>query len=113
DAITLLVNVLQVEAVNYVVSDGAAVQQIDEQSSRGSPAPQQAGETTESRQPTHRMTGKCREHSCARRRLLRRHQTGHRLIALGNKESDGPAQNQSHGGHPGQPASMVPKQVRI
>src|ERR1700733_4545771 len=68
DAITLLVNVLQVEAVNYVVSDGAAVQQIDEQSSRGSPTPQQAGETTESRQSTRRMAGECREHSCARRR---------------------------------------------
>ncbi len=49
DAIALLVNVLQVEAVNDVVTDGAAMQKIDKQGTRSSSA-QQSGEIAKSSQ---------------------------------------------------------------
>jgi hypothetical protein len=112
DAITLLINVLQVEAVNEVIADGAAMEKIDEKGTRCSSA-QQAGEISETGQSSKRVAGQRRQHRGARGRLFRRHKTRNRFVALGNKEGNSSAQDDSHNSHAHQRAPVIPKQPGV
>jgi len=65
DALTLAIYLLQIETIDEMVTDGAAVEEVDEESAGGSTAQQTAGKATQPAQPAQRTAGERGEHGSA------------------------------------------------
>jgi len=65
DAITLAIDLLQIEAIDKMVTDSAAVEEVNEESAGGSTAQQTAGKATQAAQPAQRTASERGEHGSA------------------------------------------------
>ena len=111
DAIALVVDVLEIEAVDEVRADGSTMQQAGEESGGGVAADQVSGKSAECAKASGAAAGESGQHHGACPLLLRRHDARGGFVALGDGEGEDERDDQRNHCNADEQAAPLPELI--